>query len=205
MSHTLSPARLEAFSDGVIAVIITIMVLELKVPTAADCPTADGPAALGCVLPVLILYFLSFVQVGIYWVNHHYLIDEAKTIGHGLLWANLIFLFCLSLIPFATLWVGAKSLSPFSVSLYATTCVLPAISFTVLSRAVRAHSDTMPHASQGKQLFSLGLYLAAIGVALYWPYIALVLIGIVAVIWVLPPRHPENDVHQHTHPQRPTE
>jgi uncharacterized membrane protein len=143
MSRTLSPARLEAFSDG--------------------------PAALGCVLPMLILYFLSFVQTGIYWVNHHYLIDEAKTVGHGLLWANLIFLFSLSLIPFATLWVGDKHLSPFSVSFYAATCVLPAISFTILSRAVRSHSDTMPHASLGKQMFSLGLYLAAIGVALYHP------------------------------------
>ncbi len=200
MAHHLSPARLEAFSDGVIAVIITIMVLDLKVPEKID-----GPTALHYVLPTLILYFLSFVQTGIYWVNHHYLIDEARTIGHGLLWANLIFLFCLSLIPFATLWVGAKGLSPFSVSLYAATCFLPAISFTVLSRQVRFHSDTMPHASPSKQFISLGLYLAAVVIGVYHPYLALVCIGIVAVIWVLPPQHPENDIHEHTHPHRPTE
>jgi len=199
MAHHLSPSRLESFSDGVIAVIITIMVLELKLPAS------DGLAALRSVLPVLILYFLSFVQVGIYWVNHHYLIDEARTVGHGVLWANLIFLFCLSLIPFATLWVGAKSLSPFSVSLYAATCLLPAISFAVLSLAVRPHSDTMPHTSPGKQFGSLALYLAAVVTGVYHPYLALALIGVVAIIWMLPPTHPVNDVHNHAHPQRPTE
>src|SRR5580704_13830492 len=109
----LSTARLEAFSDGVIAVIITIMVLELKVPEH------DGLAGLRAVWPTVFLYLLTFVQIGIYWVNHHYLIDEVETVGHGILWANLIFLFCLSLFPFATDWIGAKGLSSFSTALYA--------------------------------------------------------------------------------------
>ena len=199
MAHHLSPARLEAFSDGVIAVIITIMVLDLKVPLS------DGPSALHYVLPTLVLYFLSFVQVGIYWVNHHYLIDEARTVGHGLLWANLIFLFSLSLIPFATVWVGEKHLSPFSISLYAATCLLPALSFFILARQVRFHSDTMPHTSAAKQYTSLGLYCAAVVSGLYHPYLALACIATVAVIWMMPPTHPENDVHGITHPQRPAE
>jgi uncharacterized membrane protein len=111
--QNLSPARLEAFSDGVIAVIITIMVLELKVPAS------DGVTGLRAVLPTVFLYLLTFVQVGIYWVNHHYLVDEVETVSHGILWSNLIFLFCLSLFPFVTDWIGIKGLSSFSTALYA--------------------------------------------------------------------------------------
>ena len=115
----LSPGRLEAFSDGVIAVIITIMVLELKVPEA------DGMAGLRAVLPTIFLYLLTFVQIGIYWVNHHYLVDEVETVSHGILWANLMFLFCLSLFPFATDWIGVKGLSSFTTALYAAVSILP--------------------------------------------------------------------------------
>ena len=100
----LSPARLEAFSDGVIAVIITILVLELRVPEP------NGLAGLRVVLPAVFLYLLTFVQIGIYWVNHHYLVDEVETVSHGILWSNLMFLFCLSLFPFATEWIGIKGL-----------------------------------------------------------------------------------------------
>src|SRR5471032_56117 len=100
----LSSSRLEAFSDGVIAVIITIMVLELKVP-AREIGNAAG---LHDVLPLLFVYLLSFVQVGIYWVNHHYLLDGLKQVTHGILWSNLAMLFCLSLIPVATNWVGVR-------------------------------------------------------------------------------------------------
>jgi len=98
--ESLSPARLEAFSDGVIAVIITILVLELKIPPR------DGVPGLREAMPAVFLYLLTFVQIGIFWVNHHYMIDEAESVSHGALWANLIFLFCLSLFPFATEWVG---------------------------------------------------------------------------------------------------
>ena len=178
----LSPARLEAFSDGVIAVIITIMVLELKVPVG------DGWAGVRSVLPTLILYLLSFVQVGIYWVNHHYLIDEAETVSHGTLWANLIFLFCLSLFPFVTAWVGEKHLSPFSTALYAAVSILPGASYTALWMAVRAQSSVPPHATWGKMIASTSLYLLAIPVAFYRPMLGLGLIGIVALMWLLPPR-----------------
>jgi uncharacterized membrane protein len=177
----LSPARLEAFSDGVIAVIITVMVLELKVPVH------DGWEGLGAVMPTVFLYLLSFVQVGIYWVNHHYLIDEAETVSHGTLWANLIFLFCLSLFPFATAWVGDKHLSPFATALYAGVSVLPGVSYTALWLAVRAQSTVPSHANWGKLIASTSLYLLAIPVALYEPRLALCLIGVVAVMWLLPP------------------
>jgi uncharacterized membrane protein len=180
--ENLSPARLEAFSDGVIAVIITIMVLELKVPAI------DGMAGVRAALPTVFLYLLTFVQVGIYWVNHHYLIDEVETVGHGILWANLIFLFFLSLFPFATDWIGVKGLSPFSTALYAAVSILPGISYMMLWMFVRAQSVAPPHARWGKQLWSVGLYLAAIPVAFYRPTASLALIVLVGLIWLLPPR-----------------
>jgi uncharacterized membrane protein len=178
----LSPGRLEAFSDGVIAVIITIMVLELKVPGP------DGLAGLRAVAPTVFLYLLTFVQIGIYWVNHHYLVDEVETVSHGILWANLVFLFCLSLFPFATDWIGVKGLSPFTTALYAAVSILPGVSYMFLWMQIRSQSEAPAHASWGKQIASVGLYLAAVPVAFYLPAASLALIGVVAVIWLLPPK-----------------
>lgn len=177
----LSPARLEAFSDGVIAVIITIMVLELKVPAP------DGMAGLRAVLPTLVLYLLTFVQIGIYWVNHHYLVDEIETVSHGILWANLMFLFCLSLFPFATDWIGVKGLSSFNTALYAAVSIFPGLGFMALWSQIRLQSAAPAHASWGKQIASILLYLAAIPAAFYRPAASLALIAIVAVLWLLPP------------------
>jgi uncharacterized membrane protein len=133
MSLQLTSGRMATFSDGVIAVIITGMVLELKVP-ARDLPDPD---ALRKVLPMLMIYALSFVEVGIYWVNHHYMVDDVEQVSHGMLWANLGFLFTLSLIPFGTAWVGERGLTPFALSLYTICCALPAVSWMVLSILVR--------------------------------------------------------------------
>jgi TMEM175 potassium channel family protein len=180
--RALSPARLEAISDGVIAVIITIMVLELKVPGP------DGMAGLRAVLPAIFLYLLTFVQVGIYWVNHHYLLDEVETVTHGILWANLIFLFCLSLFPFATDWIGVKGLSSFTTALYAAISIFPGVAYMALWTQIRSQSAAPAHASWGKQIASVSLYLAAIPVAWYRPSASLALIGIVALLWLLPPR-----------------
>jgi uncharacterized membrane protein len=180
--QNLSPARLEAFSDGVIAVIITIMVLELKVPAQ------DGMAGLRVVLPTLCLYLLTFVQVGIYWVNHHYLVEEVETVSHGILWANLIFLFFLSLFPFVMLWIGTRGLSSFSTALYAAESSLPGFCYTVLAMQVRKQSTSPPHSSAVKQISSTVLYLLAIPVAYYRPWAAMVLIAIVAGLWLLPPK-----------------
>jgi uncharacterized membrane protein len=178
----LSPARLEAFSDGVIAVIITIMVLELKVPGP------DGIAGLRAVFPAVFLYLLTFVQIGIYWVNHHYLVDEVETVSHGILWANLVFLFCLSLFPIATDWIGVKGLTSFTTALYATVSIFPGVAYMALWSRIRAQSAAPPHATWGKQIASVSLYLLAIPVAWYRPSASLALIAIVAVLWLMPPK-----------------
>jgi uncharacterized membrane protein len=179
---SLSPARLEAFSDGVIAVIITVMVLELKGPTP------DGIAGLRAVLPSVFLYLLTFVQVGIYWVNHHYLVDEIETVSHGILWSNLAFLFCLSLFPFATDWIGVKGLSPFTTALYAATSVFPGLGYMALWTQIQSQSAAPADATWGKQIASVLLYLTAIPAAYYRPAASLALIAIVAVLWLLPPK-----------------
>ena len=178
----LSPGRLEAFSDGVIAVIITIMVLELKAPTA------DGMAGLRSVLPAVFLYLLSFVQVGIYWVNHHYLVDDVETVSHGVLWANLVFLFCLSLFPFATYWIGSKGLNSFNTALYAAVSILPGLGYMALWDQIRRQSATPPQATWGKQIASVLLYLSAMPMAYYRPAASLGLIAIVAILWLVPPK-----------------
>jgi len=179
---SLSPARLEAFSDGVIAVIITILVLELRVPAP------DGLAGLRVVLPAIFLYLLTFVQIGIYWVNHHYLVDEVETVTHGILWTNLMFLFCLSLFPFVTEWIGVKGLSSFTVSLYAGVSIFPGVGYMALWSQIRSKSTASAHASWGKQIASVVLYLTAVPAAYIRPAVSLALIAIVAVLWLFPPR-----------------
>jgi uncharacterized membrane protein len=179
---SLSPARLEAFSDGVIAVIITVLVLELRVPQP------DGLVGLRVVLPAVFLYLLTFVQIGIYWVNHHYLVTEVETVSHGILWTNLLFLFCLSLFPFATEWIGVKGLSSFTTSLYAAVSVLPGLGYMALWSQIRSRSTASAHASWGKQIASVVLYLTAIPMAYFQPAGSLSLIALVSVLWLLPPR-----------------
>ena len=174
--------RLEAFSDGVIAVIITILVLELKVPAA------NGAAGLLAVLPTILIYLLTFVQIGIYWVNHHYLVDEAETVTHGMFWANLIFLFCLSLFPFGMEWIGVKGLSSFTAALYAGISILPGLGYMALWTQVRSTSSASSHASWGKQAASILLYGLAIPAAWYRPAASLALIAVVSVLWLLPPK-----------------
>ena len=158
------------------------MVLELKVPQA------DGMEGLRAVLPTIFLYLLTFVQIGIYWVNHHYMVDEVETVSHGILWANLVFLFCLSLFPFATDWIGVKGLSSFNTALYAAVSILPGAGYMALWTQIRRQSAAPAHASWGKQIASLALYLAAIPAAYFRPAASLALIGIVAVLWLLPPK-----------------
>jgi uncharacterized membrane protein len=184
MSKPLSPDRLEAFSDGVIAVIITIMVLELHVP-GKEVSNVNGLLAL---VPLLTVYLLSFVQTGIYWVNHHYLVDDLDHVTHGILWSNLAFLFTLSLFPLATRWLGERGISPFSVALYAVCSVLPAISWIILSTFICRTSGQPLAGSPFQQAVSTALYLGSIPTAFYSPKIALGMIGLVAVIWLLPPK-----------------
>jgi uncharacterized membrane protein len=184
MSLQLTAGRMAAFSDGVIAVIITVMVLDLKVP-ARDLPDL---AALRKVVPLLVIYALSFVEVGIYWVNHHYMVDEVEKVSHGLLWANLSLLFTLSLIPFGTAWIGARGVTPFAVSFYSICCALPAVSWMVLSILVRHRTRTRLAGSPIKQAISSGLYLGVIPVSYHSLVSALLMLVSVAVLWLIPPR-----------------
>jgi uncharacterized membrane protein len=185
MPQHLSPSRLEAFSDGVIAVIITIMVLELKVPSTHD---ANNVAAVHLDLKLVLIYLLSFVQTGIYWVNHHYLIDDVEQVSHGLLWSNLAFLFSLSLIPFATNWIGVRGIAPFAIALYASCCAFPALSWIVLSTLICRRTGKPLAGSPAKQLVSAALYLGAIPMAYLSPLTAIAMIVLVAILWLLPPR-----------------
>jgi TMEM175 potassium channel family protein len=185
--HLATPARLEAFSDGVIAVIITIMVLELKVPHQ------DGLAGLLSVVPTLCVYAISFAFTGIYWINHHHLVHRTEEADELVLYANLFFLFCLSLLPFLTSYVLDKKMDSFSVALYASSMVVTGFSFMLLRLAVARRLrlagklETQDTAVQHKHWMSLLTYLVAAPMALYGhTRIALGLCAFVTVIWVTP-------------------
>jgi uncharacterized membrane protein len=196
MPETLTPSRMEAFSDGVIAVIITIMVLELKVPGIHEMSSAD---AIRLDLKMIAVYLLSFVQTGIYWVNHHYLLDGLKRVSHALLWANLAFLFCLSFIPFGTEWIGVRGVEPVPVAVYAVCFVAPAMAWMVLSIVITRQTGMLPANGPLIQIVSAVLNIGSVFVALRSPWTALGMIGIVALLWLLPPR----TIVDETRPVRP--
>ncbi len=178
--------RLEAFSDGVLAVVITIMVLELKVPHG------DGMAGLLSIAPILFIYLLSFTFTSIYWVNHHHMIRRVKECDHRVLYANLGFLFSASLLPFFTAYVIEKHSDSFSVALYAASMIFTALWFFLLrlaiERLLRLTGDLSPEdtATQRKHIASLVLYVAAIPLAHFHPHIALGVITLVTIIWIVP-------------------
>ena len=181
----MQKSRLEAFSDGVIAIIITIMVLELKVPHGADL------AALQPLLPVFLNYVLSFIYVGIYWNNHHHLLHATKRIDGRILWANLHLLFWLSLFPFATGWVGENHLAPLPTAAYGLVLLMAAIAYYLLERLIIARQgrDSVVAAALGsdwKAVLSMTLYLLAMLLAFKSPWLASGLYVFVAVLWFLP-------------------
>jgi uncharacterized membrane protein len=191
----MSKGRLEAFSDGVIAIIITIMVLELKVPHGADLAT------LVPLIPVLLGYLLSFAFVGIYWNNHHHLLHAVQGVNGNVLWANLFLLFCLSLVPFVTAWMDENHFAPIPVALYGVVMLLCAIAFTILVRVLIAHhgkDSTLARAigDDQKGKISLLCYVAAVPLAFVDPRISLALYVTVAVIWFLPDRRIERLVEK---------
>jgi uncharacterized membrane protein len=185
MNKEMSSTRLEAFSDGVIAIIITIMVLELKAPHG------DGLASLLSVWPVFLSYVLSYVMVAIYWLNHHRLFHFIKVVDIRILWANILLLFCLSLVPFATAYMG-ENVSSFPVALYSATLLVCGLAFYVLRAAIghrlRHDPEFQPinRGARAKNLFATALYLVAIPAAYLHPAIALVLLAIIAAIYVVP-------------------
>jgi uncharacterized membrane protein len=187
--------RLTAFSDGVTAIIITIMVLELKVPHGADW------SALGSLVPVFLSYVLSFVYVAIYWNNHHHLLHTVTRVNGLILWANMHLLFWLSLTPFATGWMGENDFAALPTAVYGVALLMPAIAYYLLQKAItRTHgvASTLAKAlgSDIKGKISVLFYIAAILLALASPWISLALYTLVALMWLIPDRRIEHAVRQ---------
>lgn len=181
---------MEAFSDGVIAIIITIMVLELKVPHGT------AIADLQPLIPVFLSYVLSFVYVGIYWNNHHHIVQTMRSISGPILWANLHLLFWLSLVPFVTGFIGENHVAAAPVALYGVVLLMCAIAFSLLTAAIVRHEgyNSTLAAALGKDVkgkMSIALYLLAIAVAFFVPILSIALYVIVAGIWFIPDRRVE--------------
>ena len=188
----MSKQRLEAFSDAVIAIIITIMVLEMKVPHGTDLES------LRPLIPVFLSYVLSFVFLGIYWNNHHHLLQAVKQVNGRILWANMHLLFWLSLTPFVTGWMGENNFAARPVALYGMVLLFAAIAYFILTKALIAHhgldsslAKALGNDFKGK--ISVVLYFAAILLSLVQPLIACGLYVVVAVMWLIPdPRIEKN-------------
>src|SRR5277367_4594909 len=177
--------RLTAFSDGVIAIVITIMVLELKVPRGADWAVLVG------VVPSFVSYVLSFVYLAIYWNNHHHLIHTVDRVDGLILWANSHLLFWLSLIPAATAWMGDNFLAPLPTAIYGVTLLMPAIAYYLLQTAIMHKQGTQSLLAQAlgtdlKGKISPVLYFAAIGLAYVSPWLSIAIYALVAVMWLMP-------------------
>jgi uncharacterized membrane protein len=181
----MKKGRLEAFSDGVIAIIITIMVLELKVPHGADWQ------ALRPLLPVFLTYVLSFINLGIYWNNHHHLLQAVEHINGRILWANMHLLFWLSLVPFVTGWMGENHFAPIPTAVYGIVVLFSGIAYTILqTMLVAAHGRNAKLAaaigSDRKGKFSMLFYMVAIPLAFLSQWISVGLYILVALIWLMP-------------------
>jgi uncharacterized membrane protein len=189
----MKSSRLEAFSDGVFAIIITIMVLELKPPEATS---LEG---LGSIAPIFISYLVSFIYVGIYWNSHHHLFQITEMVNGKILWANLNLLFWLSLIPFATAWIGENHIESVPVALYGFIFLMSGISFLLLkSQILKNHEKSASiHqmiGSHKKEYMSLIIYMVGIGFAFINTYIAIICFMGVASVWVLPDTRMERKI-----------
>jgi uncharacterized membrane protein len=195
----MTKARLEAFSDGVIAILITIMVLELGTPHGTDL------GALGPLVPVLTAYVLSFVFLGIYWVNHHHLFQAAKHVDGRVLWANIHLLFWLSLVPFATAWMGENLFAAVPVAVYGFILLMCAVAFTLLVTALIAHEGrdastiAMAIGTDLKGRVSLVAYIVATPLALLVPALSFAIYVAVAMIWFVPDRRFERQFEHERH------
>jgi uncharacterized membrane protein len=191
----MEKTRLEAFSDGVIAIIITIMVLELKVPHTTDM------AALWPMIPTLLSYILSFLYVAIYWNNHHHLFSAVKQVNGKVLWANTHLLFWLSLTPFVTAWCGENHFATIPVAAYGIVLLMAAIAYFILTLAllnIHGHQSLLAQAlgSDRKGKVSALLYAVGIPLAFVSSYLALAIYAFVAMLWLIPDRRIEKHVHK---------
>jgi len=191
----MNKGRLEAFSDGVLAVVITIMVLELKMPQGTSL------ADLKSVIPVFLSYVLSFVYVGIYWNNHHHLLHATQRVNGATLWANLHLLFWLSLIPFTTAWMGENHLSSWPVAVYGSVLLLAGTAYFILTRTLiklHGHGSALAVSigRDRKSKLSIAIYAVAILLAFVQPWIASMCYVIVAIMWLVPDRRIEKKISQ---------
>jgi uncharacterized membrane protein len=188
----MNKTRLEAFSDGVLAIIITIMVLEMKVPHGAEW------SDLTPLIPVFLSYLMSFVYIGIYWGNHHHLMHATTKVTSGIMLANLNLLFWLSLIPFTTAWMGENHFAANTVALYSIALLMPAIAYYILQGLVikhHLHPDEFEYAhrkQKRKGQISLVCYILSIIFAFITPIVSGILIVAVALIWLMPDKNIEN-------------
>ena len=192
----MKTGRLEAFSDGVIAIIITIMVLELKIPHGA---TFD---ALMPLVPVFLSYVLSFVYVGIYWNNHHHMLHASEAVTGPILWANLHLLFWLSLFPITTAWVGEHHTAAAPSALYGVVLLMAAIAYWILQQSIIASQgpqSLLKKAVGGdwKGKASPALYVAGIAASFWFPWLAQIVYLLVALLWLIPDKRIENTLVQH--------
>ena len=181
----MNTARLEAFTDGVVAIIITIMVLEIHVPQGGDL------ASLRADVPVLLAYVLSYVNVGIFWNNHHHMLHVTERVNGRILWANLVLLFWLSLIPFVIRWIDEAGFVAAPTAAYGVVLACAGLSYTTLQRQIIALNGRESRLAQAtgddlKGKLSIALYLAAIVLAFVWPWLAILLYVTVALIWLVP-------------------
>jgi len=191
----MSKGRMEAFSDGVLAVIITIMVLEMKSPHGTSL------AAMRPLIPVFLSYVLSFVYIGIYWNNHHHLLHATQHVNGATLWANLHLLFWLSLIPFTTAWMGENHFRPWPVAVYGIILLLAAVAYFILTKtliSLHGRGSTLAKSigSDFKGKISIAIYAAAIPLAFVRAWIAGACYVIVAIIWLIPDRRIEREIAQ---------
>lgn len=182
--------RLEAFSDGVLAIIITIMVLELKVPHGVDW------VALKPVIPIFASYVMSFIYVGIYWNNHHHLLHSVNRVNGSILWANLHLLFWLSLFPFSTAWIGENMIAALPVAMYGFILLMAALAYIVLQHIIIMQQGEDSRLAEtigrdGKGKLSLILYFSAVPVAFISPWISIGFYAAVALLWLVPDKRIE--------------
>lgn len=186
----MTKSRLEAFSDGVLAIVITIMVLEMKVPHD------PSPDALEPILPVFLSYILSFIYVGIYWNNHHHLFQAVKTIKGGVLWANLHLLFWLSLVPFASGWMGENHFAALPTALYGAVLLGAALAYSIMVRILLRHhgGESVLARAIGSDLkgnLSMLSYAVGLGLAFVQPWMAWAIYILIAIVWLIPDRRIE--------------